>query len=97
MARKQRPSETRIARSIEQILSGCIPPGWSLRAETETPAGRYRVDLLAEITSPSNETTVLAIEIKRHLDPLLVPKTAEQISMITAETLRAAVPVLAAA
>ena len=97
MASKRLPSETRIARGVEQILVERLPSGWSLRPRTGASASESRIDLLVEITSPSGERAVLAIEIKRLLEPRLVPEAAEQISMLATEALPAAVPVIAAA
>ena len=91
---KQPPTETQVARQVERFLAERIPAGWSLQARrTEGLAGRYRVDLLAEIASPAGETAVLAVEIKRSLEPRDVLQTVEQISMITTSALPRAVPV----
>ena len=95
---KQPPTRIQIERQVEQFLAERIPAGWSLQARrTEALAGRYRVDLLAEIASPAGETAVLAVEIKRSLEPRDVLQAVEQISMITASALPRAVPVVAAA
>ncbi len=97
MPTKRLPSETRIARNLEQVLAERLPPGWSLRAKTQAPAGPYRIDLLVHVTSPSDETAVLAIETRRSLEPRLVPDAAEQISRRSTDALPDAVPVVAAA
>ena len=93
---KQPPTATQVARHVERALAERIPSGWSIHARTEAPAGRYRVDLLAEITSPMGATAVLAIEIKRTLEPRGVLQAIEQISAITAGALPRAVRVVAA-
>ena len=93
---KQPPTATQVARHVERALAERIPPGWSLYARTEAPSGRYQVDLLAEIASPAGETAVLAIEIKRTLEPRGVLQAVEQISAITNRALPRAVPVVAA-
>ena len=93
---KQPPTRTQVARHVERALAERIPSGWSLRARTGAPAGRYRVDLLAEIASPGGATAVLAVEIKRALEPRGVPKTVEQISAIAAGASPRAIPVVAA-
>ena len=95
---KQPPSGLQIERQVERFLAERLPAGWSLQARrTEALAGRYRADLLAEIASPAGETAVLAVEIKRNLEPRDVLQVVEQISMFTASALPRAVPVVAAA
>ena len=93
---KQPPTATQVARHVERALAERIPPGWSLYARTEAPTGRYQVDLLAEIASPTGATAVLAVEIKRTLEPRGVLQAVEQISAITNRELPRAVPVVAA-
>ncbi len=93
---KQPPTGTQVARRVERALAERIPSGWSLRARIGAPAGRYRVDLLAEIASPEGATAVIAVEIKRTLEPRGVLQAVEQISAITAGALPRAVPVVAA-
>lgn len=93
---KQPPTETQVARHVERALAERVPPGWSLYARTEAPTDRYQVDLLAEIASPAGATAVLAIEIKRTLEPRGVLQAIEQLSAITAGALPQAVPIVAA-
>lgn len=93
---KQPPTATQVARHVERALAELIPSGWSIHARTEARAGRYRVDLLAEITSPAGTSAVLAIEIKRTLEPRGVLQAIEQCSAITSGALPRAVPVVAA-
>ena len=92
---KQPPTGTQVARHVERALAERIPPGWSY-ARTEASAGRYQVDLLAKIASPSGATAVLAIEIKRTLEPRGVLQAIEQLSAITAGAMPQAVPIVAA-
>ena len=93
---KQPPTATQVARHVERALAERIPSGWSLCARTEAPTGRYQVDLLAEIASPAGATAVLAIEIKRTLDPRGVLQAVKQIFAVTNRALPRAVPVVAA-
>ncbi len=94
----QPPTGMQVERQVERLLAERIPSGWSLEARrTEALAGRYRVDLLAEIASPAGESAILAVEIKRTLEPRDVLQAVEQISMITAGAFPRAVPVVAAA
>ena len=93
---KQPPTGLQVAHHVERALAERMPSGWSLHARAEAPAGRYHVDLLAEIASPAGVTAVLAIEIKRTLEPRGVLPAVEQISAITAGALPRAVPVVAA-
>ena len=93
---KQPPTATQVARHVERALAERIPPGWSLYAQTDTPSGRYQVDLLAKIASPAGATAVLAIEIKRTLEPRGVLQAIEQLSAVTAGALPQAVPIVAA-
>ena len=98
VADKQPPTEMQVERQVEQFLAERIPSAWSLQARrTEALAGRYRVDLLVEIASPAGESAVLAVEIKRTLEPRDVLQAVEQISMIAAGASPRAVPVVAAA
>lgn len=94
---KQPPTGMQVERLIERVLAERIPAGWSFLARrTESPVP-YRVDLLAEVSSPAGESAVLAVEIKRTLEPRDVFRAVEQISAITAAALPPAVPVVAAA
>ena len=93
---KQPPTATQVARHVERALAERIPPGWSLYARTEAPTGRHQVDLLAEIASPTGATAVLAVEIKRTLEPREALQAVEQVSAITNRALPRAVPVVAA-
>ena len=93
---KQPPTRTQVAHHVERALAERMPSGWSLHARPEESVGRYQVDLLAEIVSPAGETAVLAIEVKRILEPRGVLQVVEQISAITDSVLPATVPVVAA-
>ena len=94
----QPPTEMQVRRQVEQLLAERIPSGWSLQAKKiEALEGRYRVDLLVEIASPAGESAVLAVEIKRTLEPRDVLRAVEQVSAITAKTSPRAVAVVAAA
>ena len=92
---KQPPTATQMAHHVERTLAERMPSGWSLHVRTEAPAGPYRVDLLAEIASPRGATAVLAVEIKRTLEPRSVLQAVEQISAITNRALPRAVPIVA--
>ena len=94
---RQPPTGMQVQRQIERILAERIPDGWSLRARRSEAIGRYRVDLRAEIASPAGESVVLAVEIKRTLEPREVFQVVERISMLTAGAVSRAVPVVAAA
>ena len=60
---KQPPTAIQIERQVERFLAERIPAGWSLQARrNEALAGRYQVDLLAEIASHASAT------ITRHPD-----------------------------
>lgn len=97
MAGKRLPSETRIARDVEQVLAMRLPKGWTLRAKPDASIGGSRIDLLIEITSPAGQIVDLAVETKRALEPRLAPEAAEQITMLTSQAPDGAVPVVAAA
>ena len=92
---KQPPTATQMAHHVERTLAERMPSAWSLHVETEAPAGRYRVDLLAKIASPKGAKAVLAVEIKRTLEPRSVLQAVEQISTITNRALPGAVPIVA--
>lgn len=92
---KRPPTDIQVARRVERVLAERIPCGWSLCTRAEAPAGRYRVDLLAEIASPDGSTVVLVIEIKRTLEPRGVLGTIEQLSTIKAGAMPVAIPVVA--
>lgn len=98
VADKQPPTGMQVERQVERFLAERIPFGWSLQARrAEVPAGRYRADLLAEIASPTGETAVLAVEIKRTLEPRDILHAVEQLSEVAASASPRAVPVVAAA
>ena len=94
---KQPPTGMQVERQIERLLAERIPAGWSFRVRQIESPGPYRVDLLAEVASPAGESAVLAVEIKRTLEPRDVSRAIEQISAITAGALPRTVPVAAAA
>ena len=94
---KQPPTGMQIQRQIERILAERIPEGWTLRARRSEAIGRYRVDLRAEIASPAGESAVLAVEIKRTLEPRDVFQVVERIAMSATGAMSRAVPVVAAA
>ena len=94
---KQPPTGMQVERQVERLLSERIPAGWSLQARRTESLDRYRVDMLAEIASPAGEGAVLAVEVKRTLEPRDVFRAVEQISATTAGTSPRAVPVVAAA
>ena len=97
MPSNQAPRESQIARQVERVLTERIPSGWSLRTRTEVVMGRYRADLFAEIASPAGETAVLAVEIKRNLEPRSIVHAVEQVSALARGPLAGAVRVVAAA
>ena len=90
------PTEARVAREVERLLADRIPSGWALRARREAPLGRSRVDLLAEVVSPTGETVVFAFEIKRRLESRDVLRVAARTAKTATEVSPAAVPVVAA-
>ena len=94
---KQPPTGMQLRRQVERFLAERIPSNWSLQARQTETLDRYRVDLLAEIASPAGESAVLAVEIKRTLEPRDVLRAVEQISTIAAGAVPRAVPVVAAA
>ena len=94
---KQPPTGMQVERQLERFLAERIPAGWSLQARRTEALGRYRVDLLAEIASPGGESAVLAVEIKRTLEPRDVLQAVERLSTITAGASPRAVPVVASA
>ncbi len=96
MPNKRLPSETRVIRDVERVLARSIPPGWSLKTKPDAQANGKRIDLLAEVTSPDGDTASFAIEVKRLIEPRSAGAAAEQILMLTAETLPEATPVVAA-
>ncbi len=91
------PTETQVQHQVERLLAGRLPSGWSFHARrTATPAGRNGMDWLAQIASPDGEDAVLAIEIKRTLEPRDVLQAVERIVSATADASPRAVPVIAA-
>ena len=95
-ADKQPPTGMQVERQVERFLAERMPTGWSLQARRTEALGRYRVDLLAEIASPAGECAVLAVEIKRTLEPRDVLHAVDQFSTIAAGAIPRAVPVVAA-
>lgn len=97
LAPKSLPTERRIAGLVQQILSDCLPPGWSMRADREPVSRRTkRIDLQAEITAPAGEKLVLVFEIKRRLQPRLVNPLAERLRITGTDILPPTVPLVAA-
>ena len=57
--------------------------------------GRARLDLLADVTSPSGENAVLAVEVKRRMEPRNVGWAAQQVLAMATHRAPTAVPVVA--
>lgn len=91
------PSGIRVARQVEQSLAERIPSGWRLRDRPGARTSRFPVDLLVEIESPSGETALLAVEIKRTLESRDILPAIQRISQIAEAFPTRAVPVVAAA
>ena len=96
MSKNLPPREILIVRRVERFLAERLPAGWSLRAEHDVRVGRSRLDLLAGITSPSGENAVLAVEVKRKMEPRNVGRAAQQVLAMASQRAPAAVPVVAA-
>lgn len=90
------PSERLIAHRVEQLLAERLPSGWSLRAEHAVLARDVRIDLVANVASPSGGRAALAVEVKRTIEPRDVGRIADQISLLASHAVRSAVPVVAA-
>ncbi len=90
------PSERLIARRVEQLLAERLPSGWSLRAEYAVLARDVRIDVVANIASPSGGRAALAVEVKRTIEPRDVGRVADQIALLASHVVRGAVPVVAA-
>lgn len=79
------------------MLSERLPPGWGLRvAEEETDTADRRIDAIAELTSPGNETVVLAFEAKFTAVTRDLPTVLGQLQSGLAQIHRPAVPVIVA-
>ena len=89
------PREILVVRRVEQFLAERLPSGWSLHAERDVRVGRARLDLRADITSPTGENAVLAVEVKRRMEPRNVGRAAEQVLAMASHDTPAAVPVVA--
>lgn len=94
---KQPPTGMQVQRQVERILAERIPDGWSLSARRSEAIGRYRVDLRVETASAAGVSAILAVGIKRTLEPRDGFQAVERISRITGGALPRAVPVVAAA
>lgn len=95
MPRNLPPREIDVVRRVEQLLAECLPAGWSLRSGRGVRIGRARPDLLVEISAPSGASTVVAVEIKRTMEPRNVGWAAEQAVLTAVQADPAAVPVVA--
>ena len=95
MPRNLPPREIDIVRRVEQLLADRLPAGWSLRPRRDAPVGRARRGLLAEIGAPSGVNSLLAVEVKRTMEPRNVGWVAQQATMTASHTEPAAVPVVA--
>lgn len=88
------PSETKIGREIECVLSDRLPDGWSLASEFGT--GNAHVDLLVEIWSPDGEKVSLAIDVRRTLEPRFVRSLVQGIPSLGGSIAKSVVPIAAA-
>lgn len=53
MAGTRLPTETEIARKVEQLLLERLPKGWALKARREVGVDRGQIDRVFVITSPA--------------------------------------------
>ncbi|MXZ79176.1 MAG: hypothetical protein F4Z06_13015 [Acidimicrobiia bacterium] len=97
MISKRLPTELHVIRDIELILGKRLPPGWSLYVDTQKRLGRFRIDLIVEIVAPKGDRAVLVIEVKRTIEPRLVPMVIKQVLAASSEIQESAVPVVAGA
>lgn len=97
-ADRQPPTGLQVGRQVERLLAERIPSGWSLQARrVEALTGHQHTDLLAEVASPAGETAVLAVDVKKTLEPRDILRAVKQLSTVTAGASPDAVPVVAAA
>lgn len=61
------PSEAQTLRTIEQIITDALPPGWSVRARQEPKQTKGRADLAWRLQAPDGRFAVFAVEAKRML------------------------------
>jgi hypothetical protein len=93
VANKRPPTETRIARDVEQVFAERLPSSWTLRTNSMPKA---EVDLIFEVGPRDDLTTTIIVEIRRSIEPRAVPDVAIQIKSLAETTLPGATPVVAA-
>lgn len=96
MAGTRLPTETEIARKVEQLLLERLPKGWALKARREVGVDRGQIDRVFVITSPARDRETIVIEIWRAIEPRQAAIAAERVMALAAATRGGATPVVAA-
>lgn len=95
MPGQELPREIDIIRDLERTLISTLPTGWSLETKHRMRSRHAQLDLLIEVYAPNGERADLAIEIKRKIEPRLLPRVIERLAMYCSDDLSDAVPVVA--
>jgi len=78
---KETKTEASILRSVEEQLSKRLPPEWALRLERQTDAGGRRPDATLTLRSPDGRFGVVAIEVKKAVEPRQVSEIERQVAI----------------
>ena len=93
----QLPTESKIIGLVKPTLSERLPSGWSLQAVANKYAQIPQFDLPIRIISPDGESSLLAIDVKRTVEPRNVPKSVAHIWMLCSQAQPPTAPIIAAA
>ncbi len=92
MANERPPTETRIARQVQQVLTDRLPNTWTVRAR---PAPNGQADLVIELGSQKDRSSTLLVTIKRSIEPRSVQDAAMQALSLAKDSIPEATPVIA--
>lgn len=81
------PSEMQTLRTIEGLVTGTLPPGWTLRTRASLDRG---ADAEWKLRSPGSETATFAVEVKRELAGRQIEDVLAQLRQVQGNPLVAA-------
>lgn len=93
------PTEVGITRDIVRSLTARLPTSWRADVELEPQIGatRLRPDAILVVESPTGQSVPIVIEVKRRIEPRMVPFVVQQVQDYCSAFGEAAVPVVGAA
>lgn len=92
------PTKAGITRDVVRSFTACLPAAWSSDVELEPQAGATTTgpDAIVSVRSPEGLSANFVIEVKRRIEPRMVPSVAEHVHLYCSALDESAVPVVGA-